>query len=48
MVQDTRELNRKAGEIQQLRAQQAQAVIQVQQTEIGIRRDVPAAVAQLA
>jgi cobalt-zinc-cadmium efflux system outer membrane protein len=40
-------LNRRKGEIQQHRAQQGQAVIQLQQTEIGIRRDVPAAVAQL-
>jgi outer membrane protein, heavy metal efflux system len=41
-------LNHRAGEIQQARAQQALAVIQLQQVEIGIRRDVPAAAAQVA
>jgi cobalt-zinc-cadmium efflux system outer membrane protein len=40
--------NRRQGDVQQLRAQQAQATIQLQHTEINIRRDVPAAVAQLA
>lgn len=39
--------NRRQGEIQQLQAQLAQAVLYLQQTEVDIRRDVPLAVARL-
>jgi cobalt-zinc-cadmium efflux system outer membrane protein len=40
--------NRRQGETQQLQAQMTQAVLYLQQTEVDIRRDVPAAVARLA
>lgn len=39
-------LNRRQGEIQQLQAQQTQAVLYLQQTEVDIRREVPLAVAR--
>ncbi len=40
--------NRRQGEIQQLRAQQAQALLSLRQTEVEIRQDVRTAVARLA
>jgi outer membrane protein TolC len=39
--------NRRQGETQQLQAQMTQAVLYLQQTEVDIRRDVPAVVARL-